>query len=144
MNTTTIRKSQTLLTETLTKLKQQFVKAKNGDNMGPFLAEIFVWQEVRKHADEMLKDTWKQVQAEGIIANDEALRALGKGEHIVAESDKYSCLITVDKPRDKFDRTDFIAEVAKKYKIKPSELQALERDCMGETSAPLTKRIIEV
>ena len=84
---------------------QKFVKRPDGkDNTGTFLGEIFTWQEVSKFADDKLKDAWKEAQGNGLIPADDDMREkYDEDEHIVVESNAFSCIVTVGKPRETFD-----------------------------------------
>ena len=133
------------LSEHMTNL-QKFVKRPDGkDNKGSYLGEIFTWQEVSKFADDHLKQAWKAAQENGLIPADDDMREkYDNDEHIVTESNAFSCIVTVGKPRESFDQEKFIGEVAKKYKIDPVRLATLAATCKKEGKAPLTKRIREV
>lgn len=124
---------------------QKFVKRPDGkDNTGTFLGEIFTWQEVSKFADDKLKDAWKEAQGNGLIPADDDMREkYDEDEHIVAESNAFSCIVTVGKPRETFDLEKFISEVARKYKLDPHRLSVLATTCVKASKAPLTKRIRE-
>jgi hypothetical protein len=132
------------LFERLLELPGKVLKARNGDNLGPVLGEIFVWQEVARYAKGALDSAWKAAVDGDIIDNDEVLRAEGPGEErILSESNSFSIIAKVDKPRKTFSRDKFIAEVARKFKLDRARLDALAETCMSESAAPLHKRVLE-
>jgi hypothetical protein len=124
----------------------KFVKRPDSKhNIGATLGEIFTWQTISDIADKKLKGAWTAACADGIIPADDDMRdKYDQDEHIVTESNKFSCIVTVGKPRENFDREKFIGEVARKYKLDPVRLSKLAEDCVKEGKAPLTKRIREV
>jgi hypothetical protein len=133
------------LSEHMTNL-QKFVKRPDGkDNKGSYLGEIFTWQEIGKYADDRLKQAWRAVVENDLIPADDDMRErYDEDEHIVVESNAFSMIVTVGKPRETFDQEKFIATVARKYKIDLQRLEQLAATCKKESRAPLTKRIREV
>ncbi len=125
---------------------QKFVKRPDGkDNTGAFLGEIFTWQEVSKFADDKLKQAWKSAADSGLIPADDDMREkYDQDEHLVVESNAFSCIVTVGKPRETFDQEVFIGEVARRFKLNVVVLTKLAAECKKEGKAPLTKRIREV
>ena len=114
-------------------------------NVGSYLGEIFTWQEVGKLADEKLKKAWKAAVEDDLIPSDEAMREkYDQDEHIVAESNAFSMIVTVGKPRETFDLEAFVSEVSRKWKINAVVLTKLAAGCKKSGTAPLTKRIREV
>lgn len=114
------------------------------DNAGPMLADVFFWQEVSAMAEKALKEAWAALQGEdGFIGDDDALRDLGPGEQIVAESGSFSCLIKVTEPRKSFSREDFIWNISKRFKAKKEDLEKIAESSMKAGKASLTKRIVE-
>jgi hypothetical protein len=124
----------------------KFVKRPDSKhNTGSLLGDIFTWQEVSKLADDKLKQAWKAAAETGLIPADDDLREkYDEDEHLVAESNVFTCIVTVGKPRETFDQEKFIAELARKYKLDPHLLTQLAAKCKKEGKAPLTKRIREV
>ena len=113
-------------------------------NTGKYLSDVYIWQEVLRVATEQLKAAWKAAQnGSGIVPEDDDLRKLAKGEHIVAESSTMSCLVKLTEERKTFDQEKFIATVAKKYKIPVEKLQAIAEASRVPGAPPLQKRIIE-
>jgi len=121
------------------------LKIKRGDNQGPLLGAIFLWQETVKEAKERLESAWKAAVDADIIPDDDSLREK-KGETIITESDQFSCVAEVEKPRKVFNRDKFIDAVAKKFKIDRARLDAIAvaSPCTTDSKAPLSKRILEV
>jgi hypothetical protein len=121
------------------------LKTRKGDNLGPALGRVFVWQETKRIAEEELKEAWKAVQDAELIPTDDVLREEGQGEEkILLESSNFSVITKVDKPRDVFSRDKFITLVAKKFKLDQGRLEALAQTCMVPSAAPLKKRVLEV
>lgn len=119
-----------------------FVKLKRGDNKGPHLWPIYFWQEVEKYAEKQLKASWIKAQEALVVDNDEELRKLS-GEQILEESEQFSVVIKVDAPRETFSKEDFVAAVAKKYKLDPAKLNAIAATCMSKSKPPLSKKVLE-
>lgn len=113
-------------------------------NVGKYLSDIYTWQETIKYAKERYDEAWKKAQLNGgPIADDDNLRELGKGEHIVTESNSMSCIVTVQDPRRNFSKEKFIALIAKQHKIPVAELESLAERAYKETAPPLSKRVVE-
>jgi hypothetical protein len=114
-------------------------------NVGQQLYDIFYWQEVLHKATEELKHAWDRAQRQegGLIDTDEDLREMGKGEHIVTESEKFTCVVTVQDPRRNLNPSALIEEVCKKFKTKPQVVEGLIETAKLPTKAPLQKRIVE-
>ena len=114
-------------------------------NVGRYLGEIFTWQTISKIADAKLKAAWKAAEDDDLIPADDDMREkYDEDEHIVTESDHFSMIVTVGKPRATLDQEKFIGEVARKYKLDQDRLGQLAKTCVKESKAPLTKRIREV
>ena len=108
-----------------------------------YLTTIFVWQEISSFTEKKLKEAWSLAWEAGVIPSDDALRAAGEGEAIVCESDRFSCVAKVTKPRETFDRDKFIGELVRLYKLKRPALEALAEQCKSEGKAALSKRVLE-
>jgi len=115
------------------------------DNIGNYLGEIFAWQELAALATTRLKEAWANAQSsDGILIDDEDIREKPEGELILDESPHFSCLVKVGAARMNFNRELFIDEVARKYKIKKTDLIKLADECKKKSAVPLTKRVVEV
>ena len=113
-------------------------------NSGKLLFDIYTWQVVSDIAEEMLKAAYEQAQQRGgIMGDDDRLRLLGEGDHIVAESDKFSATAKVSKPRANFDREAFITDICKTFKLQESKVQACVKRSTKTGKASLTKRVLE-
>lgn len=111
-----------------------------GDNQGTLLFEALCWQEMQKLSTAKQKATWTAL--EEIIGSDDELRKKS-GEHIAAESQHFTVLTTVATPRKSIDKEAFLDAAARKGRISRQALEDLWEDCMKESKAPLTKRIVE-
>lgn len=120
----------------------KIVKPRDRTNAGPYLFDIWVYQEMCAFAEAKLKAAWKVAQDNGVISDDDTLR-LAAGETIVAESDKFSCVATVAAPGERFDKDVFIAKLAKKFKLEPSDIEAVMENSKLTNKAALTKRVLE-
>lgn len=121
------------------------VVCKDKANVGKYLFDIFVWQEISRRSKKELEAAWKRGQDPEVLPSDEDLRSLGQGEHIVLDSDHFSCIVTVNKPRSNFKLEKFLLELTKRYKqLKYDELLALANTCKEPGAPPLEKRIVEV
>ena len=112
-------------------------------NAGKVLWPIFFWQVVEEVATKLRKQSWEVASTEGVVKSDDQLRALGEGEHNVLDSNHFSVLASVTKPRMLFDRELFIANVAKKYKLDVGKLTVMAEACKIENKPALSKRIVE-
>ena len=141
-------KTKTALLDQLQDLPKpngKVLKVRKGDNLGPTLGEIFIWQETAKYATEQLRDAWKAAAASNLVEADDVLRqGLVGEEKIVVESNDFSIIAKVDKPRQNFSREKFIELVAKKFKLDPVVLTTLAESCLTPSAAPLHKRVLEV
>lgn len=114
------------------------------DNKSKYLFDIFIWQTAYKFAGDKLEKAWTQAQTDGVIDSDETLRSMDKSdEHIVSETNNFSCVVKLDKPRETFNRNLFIETVAKKYKINVVDLLVIADACKDKGKAPLHKRVLE-
>jgi hypothetical protein len=141
------KKVKTLLTTKLDKLATPdggVLTFKRNDNQGPLLGEIYVWQETKKYADSQLKKVWKAAADEGLIDDDDVLREKKQGEeHVITQSTAFTCMVTVDKPRQTFSKDKFVEAVAKRYKLDRAALDKIAATCTTDSVAPLSKRIVE-
>src|SRR4051812_16015247 len=97
--------------------KAKILKVFKQDDLGPYFGPIYFWQEIRKYSEASYEAAWKLTQKAKVVPDDDALRDLGQGEHIIADSRVFSFIAKIDKPRDAFDPEKFIQVVAKKYKL---------------------------
>lgn len=133
------------LDERLVELPDKVLRARNGDNLGPVLGTVYVWQETLAYAKKELETAWKHLVTQNLIDSDEVLKAEGPGEeHILTESNSFSVIAKVSSPRKVFSKDKFIVAVARKYKLDPAKLTDLAETCMSESSPPLHKRVLEV
>ena len=116
-------------------------KAKMSKNE-KLLAEVFLWQEIARIADENLKSAWKNAQIE-FINNDDELRLLGKGDHIAAEAGNLSCDVKVSNGRYYPDVEAFIKAIVETYKAPLGGVVALAEKSKKEGNPSLSKRILE-
>lgn len=112
-------------------------------NSGKYLWPIFYWQVISDTADKAFKEAWEAAVVAKVIGPDEKLRELGPGEHLLADSNSFSALVSVSKPRSDFDREAFIDAIAKKYKIERAKLVALASSCTKQGNSSLRKRVVE-
>ena len=123
-----------------------FFTIKKSDNIGTYLADIFVAQTVSKWADKRLDDAWRTAADDEVILEDDDLRTkyAGGDEAIPVESRDFSVTLKVGTPRESFDQAAFIEQVAKKFKLDKAKLEAIAENCVKTGKAPLTKRVVEV
>jgi hypothetical protein len=130
--------------DTLAKPDGGVLSFKRGDNHGPLLGQIFVWQEAKKYAESQLKKAWKTAADEGLIQDDAILREKNQGEeHVIIQSNSFTCMVTVDKPHQTFSKDKFVEAVAKRYKLDRAQLDRVAATCTTDSVAPLKKRIVE-
>src|SRR5262249_15723758 len=111
-------------------LKQAPVDSSNNAH---YIWSIFYWQVVSENATKALKSAWERAVADGVVENDDQLRALGAGEHMLIDTNHFSVLASITKPRMLFDRDLFVEKVARKYKLEKSKLRAMAEECKVET-----------
>lgn len=124
--------------------KSGIVNPDRRHNAGPVLFELFVWQEACTVAEAQLKSAWVDARTSGVIMPDDALRDLSTGEHIVAESARFSCLVTLQSPRNTFDKEKFLDIASKRLKLPRIKLLSLMEEATRPSKAPLGKRVLEV
>ena len=113
-------------------------------NVGAALFEVYLWQQVLDRAEDNLETAWKALAEEGVIPTDDKLRTQATGDHIEAESEHFSCLVKIASGQNRFNKEDFIAAVAKKFKIPAPKLEALADTCKRKSNPSLTKKVLEV
>jgi hypothetical protein len=111
--------------------------------IGQLLFDIYVWQELQKHATSQCKRAWAEAVSKGSIDNDDALREQG-GEHTVQLTPHFALQVKVQPGRELFDKDEFIRRVAKKYDLRVSALELLANDCKCESKPSLSKKVIEL
>lgn len=137
-------KLKDILIDAVGKLVGRVIPAK-GKKSAVYLTEIFAWQEICSHASTKLEEAWVRAHKVGVVPADDEMRKTA-GETIIAESDRFSCVAKVSKPRETFDRDKFINEVMRVYKLEPAEhavLMALVERCKVPGKAALSKRVLE-
>lgn len=117
-------------------------KVRRDDNHGAVLGKIFIYQEMKKHAEKQLKKAWAEAQEEGLIPPDDELRT-STGETIVLESRQFTCMTKVAAARENFSKEEFMEAVSKRFKIDMTKLKALAQGATHDGAAPLEKRIVE-
>jgi hypothetical protein len=122
----------------------KLIKKYKEDDLGPYFWSIFYWQEIKKHSEAAHEAAWKVAQRAKVVKDDDDLRDLGGGEHIIADSKLFSFIARVDSPRQTFDPEKFIKLVAKKFKLDEDVLTRMAADCLKDSKPPLSKRILEV
>lgn len=118
------------------------VYAKSNALRASEFGRIYFWQEVSTLADAKLKKAWEAKQ-NGQLPGDDAMRALGEGDHVLERDKRFMVFAKVSKPRESFDLDGFIAKLAKKYKLDPVVLKAIADGCKKEGKASLSKRVLE-
>jgi DNA-directed RNA polymerase subunit H (RpoH/RPB5) len=138
-------KYKTALIEHLKSL-DEFVKCPDRkSNSGALLGEIFTWQEVESYADAELRKAWKNAVMEGLIPNDDTLREkYDLDEHIVTESNAFSCLVTLGTPRKTLDAEALVDKLVKTFKLDRGKVVKVVESSKKEGKASLSKRIREV
>lgn len=120
------------------------IKNPEGKRNSDVLFRIHLAQELKRVADKMSKDAYAEAVLDGIIPNDDALRAMDIGTHIVAESSAFSATCKVSDPRKTTDVEAFAAALAKsKYKVPIAITLKLIEDTKKESARVLEKRVLE-
>jgi len=140
----TIKQSIISLLTTNLNSSSKIIKRYKEDDLGPYFGTIYYWQEIKKFSEAAHEAAWKTARAAKVIKEDDDLRDLGSGEHIIADSKLFSFIVKVDAPRKNFNRERFISVVAKRYKLNEAELAKIAADCFDDGTPPLSKRILEV
>jgi len=131
-------------TEIARKLSAFHVKSPDQTNVGGFLADVYLWDTVATLAKGHLEDAWRALEREKIIPSDVTMRETVEGESIAAKTAKFQVYIKVSNPRTIFDKDTFIAKVAATFNVSKPKLLELAKECVSQTRAPLSKRVIEV
>lgn len=113
-------------------------------NSGKMLWNVYFWQVVADLAEARCKSSWEAIQGTGgLVGKDDELRDLTVGEHIAAESSKFTALVTVTKPRRNLDRAKLVSELARKFRVPAKKIEAIIEKCKVAGTAPLSKRVVE-
>jgi|SRR6185312_13020734 len=112
-------------------------------NVGTALFEIFIWQELCTLAENKLDAAWEALSEEGLLLDDNKLRAKGPGEYIETESDSFSCIVTVKNPGARINKDKFLEAAARKARISKESLEELWENCCAPTKSPLSKKVLE-
>ena len=132
----------TIALDALTKAK--ITKLRRGDNLDPYLSEIWLYQEIYKWAKKRKEAAWEIAQdKDGVLPQDDELRALGLGDHIVKDSHNYSVTINVANGQPSFDKDAFLLLVSNKHGVPLETLQQLAESCVSVGKLKLTKRVLE-
>ena len=114
------------------------------DNLAPYLAEVFYWQEVVSMASASLKEAWARAQEpKGPLPGDDDMRGLDFGDNTVTSAGPFVVVAKVSQPKSMFDKEAFIATVAKRYKISEDRLKDLADKAVKESKPSLSKRVVE-
>jgi hypothetical protein len=114
------------------------------DNLAPYLAEVFFWQEVAALANASLREAWSRVQEpKGPLPDDDELRGLDFGDNSVTSAGNFVVVAKLSQPKSMFDRESFITTVAKRYKISPTRLAELAEKAVKESKPSLSKKVLE-
>lgn len=138
---------RSLSTAIETQLLQAIASPINPDrsNSGKMLWTVYFWQVVKATAEKQLKAAWTGIQGPGgLVEDDDKLRALTIGEHICAESNKFTAIIKIDHPRKTFNADLFIEKAARRFRVTEDKVRALIEECKEAGNAPLTKRVLEL
>jgi len=140
----TIKQAIIDLLNTNLNTSSKIIKRFKDDDLGPYFGTIFYWQEIKKFSEAAHEAAWKIAQKAKVAPEDDDLRDLGNGEHIISDSKLFSFIVKVDNPRKTFDQEAFIEQISRKYKLNVAELSKIAATCMKDSKPPLSKRILEV
>lgn len=115
------------------------------DKRGRALYEIFVWQTICSAAEKSLKAAWKAAQEgpEAFVDEDETLRELGPGDHIVVDTDCFSVMAKLASERSYFTPEHFAEAAFRKWKIKKDDVLRMIEASKLPGKPSLTKRVLE-
>jgi len=110
------------------------------------LGNAYFWQEVGALADKGAKAAWAEMQTgkDSFVLDDDSMRALGEGEHVVERTKLFCVSAKIAAPRKNFDLDSFIAAASKKFKIDAAKLTALADAHKVSGKPSLTKRVLEL
>lgn len=97
--------------ELLGKIKSDTGK---GANASRVLAELFMWNWIRKHADSQYDKLMDQAREEGVLGDTGGLQT---GNHIMAESRHFVVMANVTEPVKRFSADALCAWALEKFKI---------------------------
>lgn len=113
-------------------------------NTGRVLFGIYIWQELERYASQRIKEAWTNAQCpDGICEADDLLRQFPPGEREVTSSKSFSLVVEVKKPAMRVNNEQFLAKLAKRFKVTVPEIEAIAETCKVENKPSLTKRVIE-
>lgn len=115
------------------------------DKRGRVLYEIFVWQTICSAAEKSLKAAWKAAQTgpEAFIDEDDELRQLGSGDHIVVDTDCFSVTAKLASERSYFNPEHFADDAVRKWKVKKDDVLRMIEAAKLPGNPSLTKRVLE-
>ena len=116
---------------------------KSRRNSEAMLFEIRKWQEAKAYADKQLKAAWATAQAEGVVDDDDKMRELGEGQHIVNEAGKFSVTAKVTSGGSTFKPETAVAKMVSRFKVTAERAERLIEDSKEENTARLEKRVLE-
>lgn len=114
-------------------------------NSGKLLWTVYFWQVVAELAAKREKAAWAEIQkAGGLVDDDDKLRTLSSGEHIAAESTKFTVIVDIGSPQRRFNAEKFAERAARRFRTTVALVTALIEDCKLPGKNPtLSKRVIE-
>lgn len=112
-------------------------------NVSPYLASIMYYQNMKKYADEKIKQTYKELVSEKLIPSDDEVRQNGESEKVILSSPSFKLIYKLSAPRKSFDKDLFIERVATELGVSKLKLKKIAEESVKHSIPPLTKTVIE-
>jgi hypothetical protein len=110
-------------------------------NSGQYLAAVYLWSEVRRHADGQYKAALAALEQSGIMPDRTALKP---GAHQLCDSHKFALTATVSEPVRRLDLQALAQSLNKsKYRVPLGFTTETIEACRLPTKSTVTLRVVE-
>jgi len=131
------------LQKELDRLVNNFPLPNRRKNANAVLGEIYLWQEMAEYAARREKEEWAAAQEQKLVPVDDKMRKKGAGTHILGDTDNFSIVAKVSKPRESVDMEAFMTALANRFKCSLSVILKLRDNSKVEGKAALSKSVQE-
>lgn len=110
-------------------------------NTGSLLGEAFLWDHVRRYAENRCDAAWKAMNKEGLIPDK---KTLDPGDHQLTQSPSFAVFARVTQPVKRFSGDELAELLAKsKYKVPVSTTKELIDQAKVPTNSVVTMKVVE-
>lgn len=110
-------------------------------NTGSLLGEAFMWDHVRRYAENRCDAAWKAMEKEGLIPDK---TTLDPGDHQITESPSFAIFARVTQPVKRFSGEELAILLAKsKYKVPVSTTKELIDQAKVPSKSIVTMKVVE-